>query len=283
MTVTTIVSYERQFRQDILSLLFYSHRTHTHLDWYQTGQWLDMPHNAIQLAYDKDKLVAVLGISAPLNHASWLRFALVAQGYDAAILFNSLWQSLQVWLHAQQVRLVSVLVINTWLNAYLPAMGFHFVEDVVTLHRIDSDMPSLPSHSLQLRNGYVEDIRSIVAVDHAAFAPPWQMSALDIRNSQRLAASCTVALYNGKIIGYEISTRHHTSGHLARLAVRPEMQGQKVGSVLLHNLLTKFSRRGVRSMTVNTQQSNLRSQRLYTRYGFRRNGFDLPIWEYAVK
>ena len=60
------------------------------------------------------------------------------------------------------------------------------------------------------------------------------------------------------------------------------MQGKRVGAILLHDLLTRFSKRGVQTMTVNTQASNIISQRLYQRYKFFRNGFDLPIWQYQV-
>ncbi len=282
MTAPNVVAYERKHREEVLSLLFYSRRTHTHLDWYKTGQWLDIPENLIQLAYDRGQLVGVLGVSAPLNGAGWVRLVALAQGYDPQITLNLLWQGLYGRMTAAEMRLVAILVINTWLGAYLPAMGFGYVEDVVTLYRVGDEIPNPPVHNLSLRNGYIEDIPEIMRVDHAAFAPPWQMSAVDIRNSQRQAASCTVAEYKGRIIGYEISTRHHTSGHLARLAVVPELQGQKVGAILLDHLITRLSYRGVRSITVNTQQSNKRSQHLYARYGFKRNGFDLPIWECAV-
>ena len=47
---------------------------------------------------------------------------------------------------------------------------------------------------------------------------------------------------------------------------------------LLIDLLSRFERRGVLSMTVNTQASNTRSQRLYTGFGFERTGYDLPVW-----
>jgi ribosomal-protein-alanine N-acetyltransferase len=161
-------------------------------------------------------------------------------------------------------------------------MGFKYVEDVVTLHRTGTQVPPAYEHNLVLRNGYSEDIADIMRVDHAAFTPPWQMTRADVYHSQRQAASCTLAEYQGQVIGYELSTRHHTSGHLARLAVLPEIQGQRVGAVLLDNLINKFNRRGVRSITVNTQQSNIRSQRLYARYGFRRNGFDIPIWQWEI-
>jgi ribosomal-protein-alanine N-acetyltransferase len=284
MTVPMLVNYERQHRHDVLSLLFYSRRTHTHLDWYKAGEWLDLQGNMVQLAYDgRDKLIGIIGLSSPLNHGNWVRLLAVAQGYDVGLVLNALWQSLCTQLASNNVQTVAVLVINTWLSTYLPTMDFHYVEDVVTMHRTGTQLPPPPEHNLILRTGYSEDIADIMRVDHAAFAPPWQMTRTDIYHSQRQAASCTLAEYEGQVIGYELSTRHHTSGHLARLAVLPAIQGKRVGAVLLDNLISKFNRRGVRSLTVNTQQSNIRSQRLYARYDFRRNGFDIPIWQWEVQ
>ena len=51
---------------------------------------------------------------------------------------------------------------------------------------------------------------------------------------------------------------------------------------LLIDLLRRFERRSVRAMTVNTQSSNLRSQRLYTGFGFERTGYDLPVWTVEI-
>ncbi len=81
-----------------------------------------------------------------------------------------------------------------------------------------------------------------------------------------------------QIVGYQLSTLYFDGAHLARLAISPVAQGKGVARALLSDVLTRFDRRGVRTMTVNTQSSNLRSQRLYTGYGFERNGYDLPVW-----
>jgi ribosomal protein S18 acetylase RimI-like enzyme len=66
--------------------------------------------------------------------------------------------------------------------------------------------------------------------------------------------------------------------HLARLAVDPRAQGMGVGAALLNGALRHFARRGLNVMTVNTQHSNDRSQRLYLRAGFRHNGYNMPVW-----
>jgi ribosomal-protein-alanine N-acetyltransferase len=274
-----LTHYERRHREDILSLLFYSRFTHTHLDWFKAGQWLDIDGSSIQLLYNGSSLVGVLGVSEPLNRAAWLRLVAIGQGYDPATLLSTLWEEQRFRLRTLGVDKVAVLVVNPWLNAFLPAMGFRFIEEVVTLHRSPQALPPAPPSIVRFRNGYIEDIPEIVAIDHAAFDAPWQLSATDIRFAQRQAASCTLAEYDGRIVAYELSTRHQTAGHLARLAVHPTMQGKKVGYLLLHNLLSRFEKRGVHTMTVNTQISNTNSQRLYNRFGFFRNGFDLPIWQ----
>lgn len=282
ITAPHIIPYQRKYRNAVLSLLFYARRVHTHLDWYQAGQWLDLEGQFVRLAYDNDTVVGVIGLSEPLNQTAWIRMVAIRKGYDPTLILRQLWEPLWEELAQAGVISVSTLIINDWIAAYLPQLGFRYLEDVVTLYRSGADMPPPLSSDLQIRNAYLDDLRLIVAIDHAAFAAPWQMSQVDIRQAQRQAASCTIAEYNGHIIGYQISTRHHTSGHLARLAVVPQMQGRRVGAVLLDHMIRGFIKRGVRSITVNTQHSNIRSQRLYQRYGFERNGFDLPIWMHEL-
>lgn len=282
MLVLQTLDYERRYRDDILSLMFYSRHTHTHLDWYKAGQWLDLADNAVQLAFYQDSLVGVMGFSEALNGSIWLRMAIVAQGYDPAMILGFLWEQMRVTFMRAGIDVVAVLLINPWLGYFLPALGFHFQEDVITMHRAPRELPPKPQSNVTLRSGYLEDLHDIVAIDHAAFSPPWQMNSTDIRLSQRQAASCNLVIGDNQIIGYEVATRHHASGHLARLAVHPSLQGQGVGQALLYDLLARFIKRGVKGMTVNTQMSNMPSRRLYERYGFIRNGFDLPVWMCAL-
>lgn len=279
MNAPAIIPYERRYREDVLSLLFYSRYVHTHFDWYKAGQWLDLETSIVELAFESDRLIGVIGVSEPLNGAAWLRIVAVAQDYDPAPVLGLLWEALRVTLRRAGLKQIAVLGLHAWLLPFLPALGFNYVEDVVTLHRPSLALPSIPAHQVRMHTAYMEDLPAIVAIDHAAFDPPWQMSAYDLRMAQREANSCTVAVLDQQPVGYEISTRHHTSGHLARIAVIPAMQGRGIGAILLHFLLGRYERRGMRGMTVNTQQSNIHSQHLYERFGFRRNGFDLAIWD----
>lgn len=278
MTGIRIVAYERKYREALLSLMFYSRHTHQHLDWYKIAQWLDLNRTIVRLAFDDSGLIGFLGMSEPLNGASWVRIAAMENYTDPERAFRFLWDAMRSELQTWDVRDVSILVMNQWIIGALSEEGFQHREDVVTLQRAGQDLPEINSPDIVVIDAYEAELPTIERIDHAAFSAPWQMSGDDLRQAQRQAASCTLALANDEPVGYQISTRHHTSGHLARLAVLPDAQGHGVGAALLHHLIDRFNRRGIRSVTVNTQVSNIRSQRLYERFGFHRNGFDLPVW-----
>ena len=287
MTGFYIAPYERKDRSKLLNLLFYSRRVHTHLDWYRAGQWLDHHDSVVYVAWANSKqhhkLLGVMGLAAPLNGASWLRIAAIEDSTDPKSILSPLWGTLQAHLHAQGAEVFAALIMNHWLDPQMRPLGFNYLEDVVTLQRSGHALPAPPATNVHIRHAYLEHLPEIVRIDHAAFSPPWQLSRDELRQSQRQAASCTLAQINGYYVGYQISTRHNTSAHLARLAVAPGYQGQRIGAALLHHLIDNFNQRGVDSITVNTQTSNRNSQRLYQRYGFRRNGFDLPIWLYDLR
>lgn len=275
----TLTHYERKYRTTVLDLLFYSRYIQVHLDWHETSQWLDRyPEMIAQLAWDGQRLAGCLILSPPLNGASWLRIVGVDYHYPTAEVLSTLWNGLKAVCQRAHIQQVAVLLINDWLEPYLSLLDMRFKEMVITLRRAGGDLPPRNNQNLILRHASFEDLATIVAVDHCAFAPPWQLQEEEIRQALRMAASAVVAVDDEEIIGYQISTRRHTSGHLARLGVRPEAQGRGVGAALIDHLIRNFNQRGIRAMTVNTQESNQRSQRLYFRYGFVRNGYDLPVW-----
>ena len=65
----------------------------------------------------------------------------------------------------------------------------------------------------------------------------------------------------------------------ARLAVDPASQGQGLATALVGDVLREFVRRGQDRLTVNTQEDNGRSRRLYRRLGFRETGDIFPVYQ----
>jgi [ribosomal protein S18]-alanine N-acetyltransferase len=280
MTVLTVTPYERRHRQAVLDLLYNSYQTHIHLDWFTTEQWLDHFNAPLRLAWQDKALFGVMGCAEPLNDISWLRLVLVRDRVPTRTVLVALWDSMKRELLAQGVRSAWLLVSNDWLLDHASALGFEYNEMVVTLRRRSSDLPPpLHPRRVTIRPAELEDVDALTKIDQTAFSPPWQLARSDLWYALRAAAICTIAVQDGRMLGYQLSTRHRDAGHLARLAVLPQSQGQGVGAALLQHMIETFAARSIRTVTVNTQLSNIRSQRLYQTYYFQRNGYDMPVWK----
>lgn len=278
-----VTRYERRNYRDVLELIYSQQYIHTHFDWYTAERWLDLQSVPVLLAWEGTEVIGVMGVSDPLNGASWMRLLALRDDVDRDAVTRSLWDIMRESLRKAGVKTVWILMANDWVQEHLWVFGAQQVETIVTLRRVTSEMPPQRNHEITIRSANPEaDLVEITRIDHAAFKAPWQLSQADLRQAMRVASSCTLALANDVIVGYQLSTRHRESGHLARLAVEPRLHGQGVGGALLHTLLPQFHARGVDVMTVNTQNSNVHSQRLYHYYGFRRNGYDLPVYTITV-
>lgn len=278
LATLTLTPYQRRYLQPVRDLLFQSAWVHTHLDWHEPDRWLEVQNVPMRLAWQRGQLVGVLACSTPLNGTSWIRMAGVLGSVDRHQVLYSLWDDLTRELRAQGVRTVAALVIRDWLLSHLPEMSFRYVEDIITLARYGIDLPPIHPYRANLRVGETRDLDAMLKIDHAAFAPPWQLSFEELRQAHRIAASCMVALLDERLVGYQLSTLYFDGAHLARLATIPAVQGKGIGGALLADVLGRFFQRGVYSMTLNTQVSNQRSRNLYSRYGFEPNGYDLPYW-----
>jgi ribosomal protein S18 acetylase RimI-like enzyme len=251
---------------------------HTHLDWHDTDNWLESNEAILRLAWQNGWLVGVLGASRPLNQSCWIRLACVSDYINPETVLVALWGDLAYELRTLGVTITGLLVAREWIGRFAERLGFAYQEDIITMARSGQQIPDPPANRPRIRVAEMRDLETLVRLDQAAFSPPWQMSQAELRQAYRIASSCTLAFSNDVILGYQISTLYFDGAHLARLAVAPEAQGMGVGTALTHDLLSRFFRRGVYGMTVNTQSSNEHSRRLYAQFGFQPNGFDLPYW-----
>jgi len=276
-----IIPYQRKHRQAVFDLIFESANAHLHLDWYRSDEWLDMRDNITLLAFDADVLVGALGVSAPAGGTCWVRVLVIDDTMEHANVLPALWERVRAELAQAQVQTAAALLLEGWVSPHLYTMGMSHSEDIVTLSR-SGHLPPKPlkrRSMVTIRMATVDDLPKMIAIDHAAFQPLWRMTGDEIRRAKKLAAVCTLALTaKNQVVGYQLSTLYNRSGHLARLAVSPQAQNMGVGAALMDDLLWRFIRREVQTITVNTQASNDRSQRLYQRHEFRLNGHSLQVW-----
>ena len=276
----TLSPYQRQHRIAAQELLTSSFHVHTHLDWFDVEDWLANSGSPVRVASRGSRLIGLMGVSTPLDGASWLRVAAIRDYQDTSGVLAALWEDLKPELLALGTQQVAALLLRDWPERYLPHLGFRYLEDVITLRRSDPrEMaePALPGCTV--RPIRAEDLPAVIATDHAAFLPPWQMGGEELRRAEESAAWSTVAVTPvGEIIGYQMTTLYFDGAHLARLAVLPHARSHGVGRLLAASMLRYFWRRGVYGVTVNTQESNEAAQHLYGRLGFERTGYDLPVW-----
>jgi [ribosomal protein S18]-alanine N-acetyltransferase len=116
-----------------------------------------------------------------------------------------------------------------------------------------------------------------------SFEPIWRLSMDDLRFAINKSTYCTVIERAGTIVGYQISSSAGIYGHLARLAVSPDLQGQGLGFALVQDVLEFFIfELTFWGVTLNTQHNNHSSIALYQRVGFHETGERFPVFTYPL-
>ncbi len=220
---------------------------------------------------------------AAANRA-YLRAFVLAQGrspsQDVPLLMEAALQQLTRTDHAHQIIVYGG---ETWLTKPLLALGFVLDERVeffmLDLNRVPARLES-PASLAQLRPMHPDDIPAVAALDAAAFAPLWHFGEKDL---WELIFRCRmqVAVVDEQPVGYSALSASGAAGgaeaQLARLAVNPTVQGQGIGRQLLIDTLAYARANQFAAVTLNTQTTNQRAQKLYQQLGFRPTGFTVSV------
>ena len=118
----------------------------------------------------------------------------------------------------------------------------------------------------------LEDLDSVMEVEHASFTLPWSREAFynELVNNQY--AYYLVAEDQGKIVGYCGTWIILDEGHITNIAVLPEWRGKKIGEELLVRMMGKAQSMGVKKMTLEVRVGNQTAQKLYRKLGFKDGG-----------
>ena len=167
-----------------------------------------------------------------------------------------------------------------WLDPYLLDEGYRAVDEVITLERslrrarsealAGNFGPITPeAKRICLRPALFQDVGAVVTVDSRAFQDPWRYAPATMARELSAASVARVALDGDRVVGYTTAVVRDGGGHINRIAVDTVAQGRGVGRALLADINGQLALRGVTRITLNTQRSNVASQRLYRSAGFR--------------
>jgi ribosomal protein S18 acetylase RimI-like enzyme len=283
MLTQTLTPYAPEDRRQAIHLLGQARYRHLHLDWQRAVDWLAERNICCWVARRGEAITALIGASVEQDGAAWLRLVATEGSsdgcyHDDGCLSDALWERLRDDLRACGVRQVAALLQEHWIRPVLSQWGFENTNAVVTLRRTSGPIPPYPLPPLAIREAAPQDLPAVARVDAEAFPPLWRYDERTLWLASQLAATITVLTLEDAVIGYQLSTHHGVAGHLARLAIDPAHQGRGYGGLLIGDMLRFFARRDIDCASVNTQQDNLCSQRLYRRLGFQFTGHRAPVW-----
>ena len=255
-------------------------RQHRHLDWHSPIDWLG--NQPFWLLIKNQHAVAAFACPADPPGIAWVRLFAILPHLRPLPTWNILFQkACEDYVGADTILFASI-ALQKWYADLLLEAGFTLYQYIVVLSWQGqlSATDSLNKQAI-IRNMTLEDLTQVYHIDQNSFEKLWQNSLDVINRSFKQSNYATVAEVDGRLVGFQISSYAYESAHLARLAVLPEVQGQGIGRLLVHDLLVHFSQEiGVRRITVNTQSNNFSSLALYEKLDFRPTGERFPVFTF---
>lgn len=225
----------------------------------------------------EDRAVAMLACPPDPKTIGWIRQFAVLEGIPTKAMWDRLWEKILELAPGQQIETIAALVTQAWFSPLLLASGFNQTNEVIFMeHDGESPLVELPTQAT-LRTMLPDDLEIVAFVDQHSFTPLWQHSLRAIHAAYHLSSLATVMEVENHVVAYQISTSSALGAHLARLAVKPDAQGQGLAKTLVAHAIRYFERRGITRMSVNTQSDNTRSQVLYEKLGFKPTGQRFPV------
>jgi len=266
-------------RASLLKRLQYARRQFDLLGWWRLDDWLGSPlwtfyHSRAALLIVPLDLSPRDALDSSLASAAWLRWAAVADGVAGMPCMRAMIADVEARLAAQGVReLCCVVRTSDWLRPYLSDFGYLPADRLFTYELRLCERPEcrqrLPM-GVSIRQAVADDFGALCVLDALSFDERWHYPPALMEVMRERAFCVAVAVCAGRIVGYACSQVHAWGGHVVRLAVHPEAQRQGIAKALLCDQLSRLARSGARTVSLNTQSTNLAAQQLYQKLGFRR-------------
>jgi len=273
-----IIEAKPENYDQIASFLNENNQIHRHLDWFGTLDWLGYQPYLLLMANKKIK--AVLCATPENDQSAWVRSFVSKKNLPLDETWQHLLSRAVKKLKDKGIKQLAALALHNWFEGLLSVSGFKHRQNIVVLEwggKLPAKKPIVPS--IEIRPMNLTDLPEVHILDKIAFHPLWQNSLAGLTKAYEQPGINTVAVYQGKIVGYQISTSMTIYGHLARLAVDPEYQRKGIASALVYDLLRQFDQQGFWRVTVNTQSDNSPSLKLYDSFGFETTGEEIPVYE----
>lgn len=282
-------------RREIVRLLQRAEYRHIHVGWRYPVDWLghpgfvvlaqerprrERPPSLTSTLFSQDEaLCACLAATADPQPAAWVRVAAVTGEEAPGASLSAMMTKVEQALRGAAVHTLGWLAIEPWPGRWLPSLGFTISNEIETYWKDDlTQTPVTQAEDINLRRARVDDLDRLVQIEEAAFMPLWRHSAGSLRVALSKAWQFDVALFNKRVVGFQITVHNEETAHLVRLTVSPQCHGRGVGSTLLARAIQVCREHDIDRISLNTQIDNTTSQILYRKFGFQPSGQRFPVW-----
>lgn len=271
-----------QDHRQISNLIFQESNTHRHLDWRTALEWIGAQN--FWVLEDSGTIVAALACPEDPPDVAWIRLFSHHTHLSGPEAWSALWDFARAdMLDANPRTQVASIVMKQWFQSMLLESGFELWLNVVLLElRSENYIPVHVNENIRIRLMQDTDLSEVEQVDRDAFGAFWHNTYDSLQRARGQSFYSSVAEGETGVIGYQISTGNPFGAHLARLGVRPEAQGRGVGSALVHDLIQQAGALQSGRLSVNTQDDNLASLKLYEKLGFVRTGEYYPVFVRSI-
>ena len=267
----------------LLSFINGMNYLHRHLDWRDTLAWLG--RQPFWVYEDRQQIQAALACPAEPPEVAWVRLFAVSMHTSPDRAWQQMFeQSLAYFNEQAQSPVIASLALREWYEDLLRRNGFQHHQDIIVFI-FDREPPPPPrlDEQFRIREMCSDDLDKVRVIDNLAFEPIWRLSPDDLHFAYQKSAYCSVVEQGGQIVAYQMSSSSGLYAHLARLAVNPGLQRQRIGFGLVQNLLDHFiNQLNYWGVTLNTQHDNTSSLSLYHKIGFHETGERFPVYVYPL-
>jgi len=254
---------------------------HLHLDWWTLDDWLGYP--TFLVAQVGQHIAGAMLSTQDVAPIAWLRLVAAADDLDADTLFEAILPPMLDALQAQGTGKLVCMAWSEWLADRLPQYGFTPMKRVVVLCKNDDTLPACHrADRVSVRQACLADVDALTAIDHAAFDVEWRYSAATFARALSSSTHFIVAERDGQPIGYASGRVIDSWAHISRLAIHPAHRRQGIGAQVLANLITWLRQNGAEAITLNTQEDNQESLRLYHHFRFALTGETVMTYSHPI-
>jgi ribosomal-protein-alanine N-acetyltransferase len=220
-------------------------------------------------AREGSMLRGYLGVSTPRPCTAKIEVVAIHQRQDVDHYLRELLLAVGVQLRERGTEALIYIGQDPWLVTALGRQGFEEANSILLFRKRGWEIPSLGNENVCVRPATPQDIPALVGLDRAAFGEDlWRNSAEAFRQCLNRMVHFVVAEQEGRVVGYQFSYMQGEEGYVARVAVHPRAQDQRIGARLLAEAIRFFRVQSASNIVLNTQEDNYRARRLYRWFGF---------------